>query len=114
MEEAIFDLKAARQALIPKMSRAELARKLGVSVTFLISVERGLSKLSMARRAQLDEIAAAWAIAPDRRPRKRRKDFGKKHRSFKLKGPRKPRPPRLPKTELVPVPHSHGEIVGIG
>lgn len=91
MEEGSFDLKAEREKIVPPLLRAELARKMGVSNAYLMMVERGVSRLSAARRAQFREIASAWTASPSPRPRKPRKDIGKRHRKFKLKGSRKKR-----------------------
>ncbi len=117
MDNEAFDLKTIRKSLIPPISRLEMARRMGVSNAYLNALENGLSKWPQKRRDQVDEIIAAYRIDPERRGRKKRKDSGKSHRRFKLKGGRKPRvwTPKANVADQVPVvAHSHHEIVGIG
>ncbi len=97
-------LRVVRQGLVPRISCMEVARRIGVSHAFWDRIERGVDKCPAPRLAKFNEIVSAWQAAPDPRPRKVRKDTGKRHRKRK----------KRVKPELLTVPHSHGEIVGIG
>lgn len=110
MEEVEFNPVALRKSVAPAISRAEMARRLGVSYSFLYFMERGDMPWPPKRVEQFKGIVAAWRDAPPPDPKKRRSDFGRKHRKRK----RKKIAAAIPKAEPIPVPHSHGEIVGIG
>lgn len=105
-ENGRMKLRVVRQGLVPRISCMEVARRIGVSHAFWDRIERGVDKCPAPRLARFNEIVAAWQTAPDPRPRKVRKDTGKRHRWRKKL--------RSPKAEPVPVPHSRGEVVGIG
>ena len=106
----IHDLRKAREALTPRMSRLELARKMSLSNQYLRQIESGERKFSALRQQQCHAVLEAWKTSPTPTARKRRNDIGKKHRKFRLKEKRKPRV----LAEPTPVPHSQDAIVGIG
>jgi len=81
MEHKFFNLKAEREALIPPMSRAELARKMGVSWTFVKLGE--LCLWPQKRIEQFRMVAAEWKKNPAPTPRKTRSDLGKRHRKHR-------------------------------
>ena len=107
-ETGKINLRAEREALVPKISCLEMSRRIGISHAFMDRLERGVDKWPAPRLAKFREVMAAWRVAPDPRPRKVRKDLGKRHRGYK-RGRR-----RAVQSVAVPVPHSHGEVVGIG
>ncbi len=109
MDEVEFNPVGIRQSVTPPISRAEMARRLGISYIFLWKVERGFLPWPPRRRAQFGEIVEAWKANPPADPKKRRSDFGKKHRKR-----RRRKLAVVVQGVPVPVPHSHGEIVGIG
>ena len=106
-EDSKFDAKALRESAVPLLTRAEVAKKMGVSWTFLDEMETGLAKWPQARKEQYIKIVAEWQKNPVPEPRKVRSDAGLTHRMRKRRKSRA-------KSALVPVPHSHHEIVGIG
>lgn len=102
-----FDARKIREEQTPPITRTWMAKKMGVTYNFLYYLERGSYPWPPKRKAQFEQIVAEWKVAPPTDPRQQRSDFGKKHRRRKrVKAP--------VKTEPVPVPHSHGEVVGIG
>lgn len=100
-----FDARKIREEQTPPITRTWMAKKMGVSQQFLYLLEFGVyNPWPAERKAQFEKIIADWKLNPE--PRQRRSDFGKKHRKRRRKA--------VVKTEPVPVPHSHGEVVGIG
>jgi len=99
---------ATRKAVTPRLSRYEMARKMGISYSFLRTMEEGFCKWPAPRKAKFEEIIAAWKEKPVRTPRKKRSDAGKK------KGTRQPIHRNRVVPMPTPVPHEHGELVGIG
>ncbi len=80
MVQPPFPIRALCQSLTPPLSRMELSRKLGISYTFMRQLEAGATPWPPARLDQLDRILAQWRVNPTPRPRKPRKDKGKRHK----------------------------------
>lgn len=112
MDEAVFDPATLRMSANPPISRAEMARRIGVSNTFIFYLERGLCRWPAARKAAFLQVIATWDTAEGKRTRKPRSDKGQKHRKTRRK--RRVAQASAPAPELVPVAHAHGEVVGIG
>ncbi len=119
-ESGIFDAVAARNALTPPITRSEMARRIGISHTFLAGLERGTHKWPAKRKALFEEVCSTWN--QQQHVRKPRSDKGGKHRK-----PRKRPKAKKPAAHPHPLPeiqrhaepfpvfaHPHGEIVGIG
>lgn len=110
MDEGKFNGKALREAAVPLLTKAEVAKQMKVSWTFLDEMESGLAKWPERRKAEYLAVIAKWNENPVPTPRKKRSDAGLTHRA------RKRRKRRAAMLQGVPVPvaHSHHEIVGIG
>ena len=79
------------------MSLREMARKMGISNPSLYVLETGRHSgpgWPIQRKRDYLRILEEWKKNPTPRPRKKRTT--------------------KPKKQLVPVPHQHGEVVGIG
>jgi hypothetical protein len=110
MAEDKFDAKALREAAVPPLTRAEMRKRMGISWTYIDDLESGIAKWPAKRREQYLAIIAEWQANPVPVPRKKRSDAGLTHRARRR---RKKKLAMLQGT-AVPVPHSHGELVGIG
>ncbi len=91
MDEGAKTPRELRESLTPRLSLNEMARRIGISRVFMWQLECGRATWPAMRLARFREICAAWRAAPDPRPRKKRKDAGKRHRKFRLKHRRLPR-----------------------
>lgn len=113
MDEAVFDPATLRKSANPPISRAEMARRIGVGNTFMFFLERGLCRWPAARKAAFLQVIATWDTAEGKQTRKPRSDKGQKHRKTRRKR-RSISQASVPAPELVAVAHEHGEVVGIG
>ncbi len=106
----VFDAKTMREAVVPKLSGNQVARKMGIDRSYLLELERGTRPWTTQRKADFLRVLHEWRSDPKPIPRKPRNDKGKKRRRWR----RRSRAEIEAARALVPVPHSHGEIVGIG
>jgi hypothetical protein len=97
-----FDAKKIREAMEPPFRRREMARRMGISDTYLRSLEEGRYPWLPHRIKDFKHEIELWKKNPDAKPRKK---WGRKH-GCRADGS----PARGPSF----VPHSHHEIVGIG
>jgi hypothetical protein len=104
-----FDGRKIRESLKPFMSQSEMARRMEVSQTFLSEMERGRTPWPEIRQDQYLQEVALWKEDPDAKPRRH---WGRKRGCLADGTPSK----RVGTMSHVnrPVPHKHGEIVGIG
>ncbi len=109
MTEA-FEAQKLREALAPHLNRRQAALKMGISRGYLRDLEVGDREWTPHRRADFLRVLSEWQANPKPAPRKQRNDIGKKRRRWR----RRSRAEIEAARALVPVPHSHGEIVGIG
>jgi len=109
MDQGEFDAASIRKALKPRLSRNEMARKIGISYSFLRTLEEGFCKWPAPRKEKFEQIVKEWQENPVHTPRKKRSDAGIKKKG-KSQPVRRGRVVPMP----VPVPHEHGQLVGIG
>jgi hypothetical protein len=110
MDEGKFDAKALRESAIPPLTRAEVAKRMAVSWDYMDDLEKGYAKWTPYRKQQFLAVLSDWQADPTPVPRKKRSDAGLTHRMRK----RRKKKLAMMQGTPIPVPHSHGEVVGVG
>lgn len=115
MDQESFDAKAIREALVPRMSRLECAKKMVINYSYLRSLELGYLKWPAHRKAAFDAVVAAWQANPAKTPRQKRSDAGKPH-SEKRKRARQRRIMRKMRelSQRAAMAQPQGELVSVG
>ncbi len=93
------DARKMRKALKPRMTLREMSRKMNVSCMYLSDLERGnrgCGGWPIDRKRDFQKHIREWTKNPTPKARKKRVE--------------KPRQPK----GLLPVPHPHGELAGVG
>ncbi|HEX2900011.1 MAG TPA: hypothetical protein VHS96_09860 [Bacteroidia bacterium] len=106
----VFEAKQMREAVVPKLNQCQMARKMGIDRSYLLRMENGVMPWPTHRKADFLRVLHEWRANPTPIPRKGRKDVGKRRRRWR----RRSRAEMEAARALAVVPHSHGEVTGIG